>query len=53
MKSETVYLIPLSIFIQHNHLWYCRVPANSTFCTCKYREVPANSAFCSSKSGVN
>ena len=45
MKSETVYLIPLSIFIQHNHLWYCRVPANSTFCTCKYREVPANSAF--------
>jgi hypothetical protein len=21
------------------------VPANSTFCTCKYRQFPANSAF--------
>jgi hypothetical protein len=35
------------ILIYHNHLWYCQVPANSTFCICKYHQVPAacNSAF--------
>ena len=47
MKSETILNSTFNIYstkitlIHHNHLWYCRVPANSTFCTCKYREFLA------------
>ena len=31
-----IFTTPITL-IHHNHLWYCRIPANSTFCICKYQ----------------
>ena len=31
-----IFTTPITL-IHHNHLWYCQIPANSTFCTCKYQ----------------